>query len=860
MTLKNNQVKVEKLVPNSIQDLLKEHLNITVDFEDNLSESQKVAFKLFKENKNLVILGSAGTGKCHGVDTPILMFDGTIKKVQDIQLGEVLMGDDSTPRNVLSLSTGKDIMYKITNVKGESYIVNSEHILSLKMSNKKIIKDRKERHSYQIKWFDNINLKYNFKTLSYKNKNKEKILKELTIYKNDINENLNVDISIKDYLKLDKNIKKYLKGYKVAIEFLEKDLPLDPYMIGFWLGDGTSNTSEITTQDSTIIKYFKTNLEKYKCYLQFSDNMKYRINGEKSKGCLGGNNHFINCLKEYNLINNKHIPNDYKCNSRQNRLKLLAGLLDSDGNLDKNKSGYEFTQGLEHEKIIDDVIYLARSLGFACYKNKKQTTWTHKEIKKQGEAWRICISGKGIDEIPVLCPRKKANPRQQIKDVLISGIKVEELREDNYYGFEVDNNHRYVMGDFIVTHNSCIIKTMEEYIKTNKRDYKIYLCSTTGISAFNIGGLTIHSFMGIGTGDIPVEALIRKVNRKKKYRDRIISTDILVIDEVSMLSAELFEKLNRICQAIKKSKQFFGGIQIILTGDLNQMCPVFNRNIEFTKGEEQDTRLIIESPEFTKEFNKKNGNIIVLKENFRQKNDPTFINLLSRIRVGKHTEEDITVLKNRLDKLPKGKMTVNLVSSNRSAQIINDSNVSKIKEPVNKYTAIYKDSGKEPEVDELLIKELKFQFKQKGIDTLELKKGTRVMLTKNLDTSIGLVNGSIGTIESFIQVENRQEYPVVMFDNDIKQLISPVSIELELDGCKASATQIPLMLAYAITIHRAQSLTLDSAVLDLADCFADAQVYVALSRLKSLDGLYLKSFNPTKIKVNKKMTEYLNNL
>jgi ATP-dependent DNA helicase PIF1 len=451
-----------------------------------------------------------------------------------------------------------------------------------------------------------------------------------------------------------------------------------------------------------------------------------------------------------------------------------------------------------------------------------------------------------------------------IQDLLKEHLNItvdyeDNLSESQKAAFKLfkENKNLVILGS-AGTGKSMIIKTMEEYIKTNKRESKMYLCATTGIASYNIGGMTIHSFMGIGTGDIPVEALIRKVNRKKKYRDRIISTDILVIDEVSMLSAELFEKLNRICQAVRKSKQFFGGIQIILTGDLNQMCPVFNRNIEFTKGEEQDTRLIIESLEFTKEFNKKNGNVIILTENFRQKNDPTFINLLLRVREGKHTEEDINILKSRLNIKPKGN-PVHIVSSNKSAQIINDSNVSKIKEPVNKYTAVYKDSGKEPEVDELLVKELKVQFKQKGIDTLELKKSSRVMLTKNLDVSIGLVNGSIGTIESFIQVENSQ-YPVVMFDNGIKQVISPISIELELDNCKASATQIPLMLAYAITSHKAQSLSLDSAVLDLADAFCDGQIYVALSRVRSLDGLYLKSFNPAKIKVNKKMTDYLNNL
>ena len=405
---------------------------------------------------------------------------------------------------------------------------------------------------------------------------------------------------------------------------------------------------------------------------------------------------------------------------------------------------------------------------------------------------------------------------------------------------------------------SFLIKIMEEYIKTNKKENKIYICSTTGISSYNIGGMTIHSFMGFGTGELDIDVLIRKINRKKKYRDRIISTDTLVIDEVSMLSAELFEKLNKICQVIRKSKQFFGGIQIILTGDLYQMLAVFNRSKELLKGKEQDTRLIIESSEFTKEFNKENKNIINLTENFRQKNDPSFINLLLRIRQGNYTKEDITILKSRLNVIPKGN-PVHIVTSNKKAQVINESNLSNIKESINKYVTQYKSSGKDAEIDELLVKELKFQFVQRGIDTLELKKGARVMLTKNLDVSIGLVNGSLGTIESF-KTELNELYPVVIFDNQIKLLILPVSIELQLDNCKASATQIPLMLAYAVTSHKIQGATLESAVLDLDDCFCDGQVFVALSRVRSLDGLYLKSFNPAKIKVNKKMKDYLESL
>jgi len=228
-----------------------------------------------------------------------------------------------------------------------------------------------------------------------------------------------IEISVLEYLKLSASFKKYLKGYKTSVIFKNIDLPLDPYMIGFWLGDGNANTSVITTQDSTIINYFQHNLIKYKCYLRYNgssikyDNVKnneytYRINGDGTGNV--GCNHFLNTLKDLNLINNKHIPHIYKCNSRENRLKLLAGILDADGSLASNQ--FEFSQCLEHEQIIDDVIYLCRSLGFSCYKNIKKTSWTYKGVKKYGKAWRIVISGKGIEEIPTLCPRKKATPEK----------------------------------------------------------------------------------------------------------------------------------------------------------------------------------------------------------------------------------------------------------------------------------------------------------------------------------------------------------------------------------------------------------------------------------------------------------------
>jgi superfamily II DNA or RNA helicase len=417
---------------------------------------------------NILLYHSVGRGKCHSKDTPILMFDGTVKKVQDIQEGDLLMGDNSTPRKVLSLARGTDNMYDIIPVKGDKYTVNEEHILCLKASGFPRFQDCKHNKisSFNIQWVDKNN--FQSKTFRYnQNNKKEKHDEAINFFKNITNQQI-IEISVKDYLALSKNKKNILKGYRTGVDFEEKDLTIDPYMIGYWLGDGTSRDSVITTQDSTVIHYFMKNLQKYDLYLsKRSSDYMYGITGS---GSIGGNK-FLTTLKENNLLNNKHIPYIYKCNSRENRLKLLAGILDADGSYYDGR--FELTQSLEHEELMDDVIYLARSLGFACYKNKKRTSCTYKGVKKQGYALRINISGEGIENIPTLIPRKKANPRRQIKNVLVTGIKVKFVKRDEYYGFTLNDNCRYVMGDFTVTHNTCtsisIAEGFKEYLNNMGR-------------------------------------------------------------------------------------------------------------------------------------------------------------------------------------------------------------------------------------------------------------------------------------------------------------------------------------------------------------------------------------------------------
>jgi len=347
----------------------------------------------------MLLWHSVGTGKCHAKDTNILMHDGTIKKVQDIVVGDLLMGDDSKPRTVLSLAQGEDEMYDIVPTKGDKYTVNSEHVLVLKYNSSSItyLPKRQPNLPYKASFID----KYTLKVKSKAFKTKE----EADDFINTIPEQDKiVEIEVKDLLNLSPSLQKELKGIRSGVEFPDKSVPLDPYFLGIWLGDGSSRTSKIITADKEILDYVTKEVAKY------------------------------------NLVNNKHIPHDYLVNSRENRLKLLAGLLDTDGYY--CKKGFEITQ--KSDALADSILFLARSLGFAAYKGEK----------KEGVYNRIFISG-NFEDLPTLLPRKQATERSQDKDVLVTGINVQHIGKGQYYGFTLDGNNRYLLGDFTITHNTC---------------------------------------------------------------------------------------------------------------------------------------------------------------------------------------------------------------------------------------------------------------------------------------------------------------------------------------------------------------------------------------------------------------------
>lgn len=398
--------------------------------------------------KGMLLFHSVGTGKCHAKDTPILMYDGSIKMVQDVNIGDLLMGDDSTPRKVLSLAQDKDEMYDIVPTKGDKYTVNSEHILCLRPTRLGVKHIKQQTNLPYCAQYINIDTgKVQAKSFVTQ--------KEANAFLDGIHSHNNVlEITVKDYLQLSKSSQKNLKGYRVGIEFPEKPIDFDPYIIGYWLGDGSKREPVISTADHEVIDYFNMILPHYNLQLNHQSKYDYRISGivENQIRFKSGTNAMLNVLRSNNLINNKHIPSLYKCNSRKVRLELLAGLIDSDGHADQCKN-YDIIQ--KSKTLAYDIVYLCRSLGFAAYMKECKKSCTYKGEKKEGNYYRICISGNGLDQVPVKIPRKKLMPREINKDALVTGITVKHIGRGKYYGFTLDGNNRYLLGDFTVTHNTC---------------------------------------------------------------------------------------------------------------------------------------------------------------------------------------------------------------------------------------------------------------------------------------------------------------------------------------------------------------------------------------------------------------------
>jgi superfamily II DNA or RNA helicase len=410
-----------------------QNLVVRDDVLDNiiLRDYQVMAVRKSINLKTGIIEIPTAGGKCFAKGTSVMMFNGTIKKVEDIAVGDFLMGEDSTSRKVISLARGREEMFKITPKKGEPYVVNRSHILSFKVTHKPECR------------IGNISLKGG----------------EL------------LDFSLDEYFGLKKTHKHVLKGYRVPVDFSEQPVDIDPYFLGLWLGNGRSDSLPITTPFLETVQYLNEyafslgmSLSKYPDLESKSDN--YAIVNKS-----GVPNILLDRMRGYGLIGKykqkrpkdehsqykKHIPQCYLINSREIRLKVLAGLLDTDGYL---HPGNYFDLVLVSKKLFDDAILLAQTLGFGTTKGIK--------IVNGDEYHRVHIYG-NIHEIPTCVAHKKASVRKQKKDVLVFGIKVESVGVGDYYGFEIEgNNKRFLLGDCTVVHNTEIALGITKTLMNNK--------------------------------------------------------------------------------------------------------------------------------------------------------------------------------------------------------------------------------------------------------------------------------------------------------------------------------------------------------------------------------------------------------
>ena len=757
-----------------------------------LKAKQQEAYNYMCSGENIFITGLSGSGKCLGYNTPIIMADGSIKMVQNIVENDLIMGDDSTPRRILSTVIGRDNMYKITNNKGDSYVVNSHHVLTFKIS--KTVNYMKEKNTYVAYWGDKSGVvKCKGFSSIYEAKKHIENLPNL------------VDLPLKKCLKKQDPWNQYFQGIYAKLDFPEIKLEYHPYIVGLCLGYGVSDELII---DNDIITYLEDILPKYG--IKFWNIQEFTI-----------------FIKNMNIYKDKHIPYKYKINTTENRLLLLAGLIDSNGYLCCNC--YGIIQ--KSKKLAEDIYFLAKSLGFEVSIQEYEKSYYYKERRIY---YHLYISG-NTQSIPVKITRKRVNEKKQVENFLVSPIKIEYIGVDYYYGFEIDGNHRFVLGNFIITHNTSVIKLFIKYYASLRN---IAITSTTGTSALLLNGTTLHSYLGIGYGKSTEEILTTKILTSSWIKKRWVMLETLIIDEISMLDPDLFDKLESISRSIRKNNKPFGGIQLVLSGDFLQLPCIGSDKFCFE----------------AKSWSKCIKHTLYLNEIIRQSN-ATFQDILNDVRIGNITEKVRKVLDSRV-----GIHLINdfgikptkLYSLNRDVDRINEIELDNLAgENVQFYEYkmdiyVYGNvKNKEATIE-------KFKKYCNAPDTLQICSGAQVMLLKNLDMSKGLANGSRGVVIDFID-----EKPLVKFLNGEESCIDWDIWEIEENDKKIlSIKQIPLRVAYAISIHKVQGSTLDYVEIDLSTIFEYGQAYVSLSRVKTLDGLSIISIDYSHIKAHPKAVAY----
>jgi predicted phage terminase large subunit-like protein len=385
-----------------------------------------------------VYYGGRGGAKCLGRGTQVVMLDGSLRAVEDVREGEQLLGVDGTPRTVLSTTQGRSKLFRVRQKSGEDYIVNEDHVLALTRS-KAAREDfghfssagnPQRANGRYAKWGDDPSL-----------------------------------ISARDFAGKSKRFRANFFGFKGEGFFSEKELPLDPYFLGLWLGDGDSVRAAVTSADQEIADYLTEFAESQGMRVESSRKPGgkaaiYRIVSRKGDKQV---NEVNRKLRGLGVLGSKSLPFEYRTGSGDQRLRLLAGMVDSDGHVRHN--GIKIVQ--KNGELLRQVKFVADSLGFKTNFRRADATCTNNG--KVCEAWSLSIDG-DVWRIPCKVARKRVVEGGKNKDWRRGGIDLEDLGEGDYFGFELDGDHLFFLEDFTVTHNShqfavaAVMRAMQEKI------------------------------------------------------------------------------------------------------------------------------------------------------------------------------------------------------------------------------------------------------------------------------------------------------------------------------------------------------------------------------------------------------------
>lgn len=412
---------------------------------------------------------------------------------------------------------------------------------------------------------------------------------------------------------------------------------------------------------------------------------------------------------------------------------------------------------------------------------------------------------------------------------------------------------------------------------------RLSVTASTGLAACNIGGQTLHSFAGIGLGKEDVPSLVKKIRRTPRAKNRWLRTKTLIIDEVSMVDGELFDKLGQIARLIRNDGRSWGGIQVIITGDFFQLPPV-------PDGGQKQVKFAFEA----ETWNTSIDHTIGLTQVFRQR-DPEFAGMLNEMRLGRISDATVKIFKD-LSRPLNFNDNIDVTELFPTKFEVERSNEVRLRQLTGEvYNFDSADTG-EPAMRDKLLQHMM------APKVLSLKKGAQVMLIKNLDET--LVNGSLGKVIGFMNeatfsvysdrenagettgdellgdgakkirgfamdsgsMKDMKEYPLVRFnatDGTHRTLLcTPEDWKVELPNgdVQAARRQLPLILAWALSIHKAQGQTLERVKVDLGRAFEKGQAYVALSRAVSKDGLQVTRFEKSKVMAHPRVINFYNKL